>query len=159
MFSVRARGSCRRAGWSRYVISSAWGLNSASRRSFYPPKILVEPWSPAASNPGNPTPSSHLPRPGEQELTNTPDNSRRMRMEEGFSCPPHRTTGGVECTAMVVLDAGLTIFSRFFPLALMQDVDTMLLGTCVQLNEEGTETPPPRASDLLRRVPEEVIFQ
>jgi hypothetical protein len=44
-------------------------------------------------------------------------------------------------------------------LALMQEVDTMPLGTCVKLNEEGTETPPPSASDLLRRVPEEFTFQ
>lgn len=34
----------------------------------------------------------------------------------------------------------------------------MPLGTCVKLNEEGTETPPPSASDLLRRVPEEFDF-
>lgn len=40
----------------------------------------------------------------------------------------------------------------------MQDVDTMPLGTCVKLNEEGTETPPPSASVLLRRVPEECHF-
>ena len=31
----------------------------------------------------------------------------------------------------------------------------MPLGTCDKLNEEGTETPPPSASDLPRRVPEE----
>lgn len=80
-------------------------------------KKLVEPWSPAASDPGNPTPrSTETHDTGTFPGSNSPDNGRRMPMEEGFGCPPHRTTSGVECTAMAVRDAGLTIFSRFFPL-------------------------------------------
>lgn len=117
-FFFRARGSCRRAGWSRYVISSAWGLNSASCRSSPPPKKNW--WSrgaPVLPTPeiqprDPPKPTTRAPSPG----SNFPDNGRRMPMEEGFGCPPHRTTSGVECTAMAVRDAGLTIFSRFFPL-------------------------------------------